>query len=207
MDKINITNLLRLVFVAAISVATTIDVQACTNFVAGKDATVDGSTMVTYAADSHTLYGYLQHLPAADHPKGAMREVREWDTGKPLGHIPEAAHTYSVIGNMNEHQLTIAESTWGGRPELVDTTGIIDYGSLMYIALQRCKTAREAIDMMTSLVNEYGYYSSGESFSIADPEEVWIMDLIGKGPDEKGAVSRVADPPHVPMTFPASRGL
>ena len=188
MDKINITNLLRLVFVAAISVATTIDVQACTNFVAGKDATVDGSTMVTYAADSHTLYGYLQHLPAADHPKGAMREVREWDTGKPLGHIPEAAHTYSVIGNMNEHQLTIAESTWGGRPELVDTTGIIDYGSLMYIALQRCKTAREAIDMMTSLVNEYGYYSSGESFSIADPEEVWIMDLIGKGPDEKGAV-------------------
>ena len=101
MDKINITNLLRLVFVAAISVATTIDVQACTNFVAGKDATVDGSTMVTYAADSHTLYGYLQHLPAADHPKGAMREVREWDTGKPLGHIHEAAHTYSVVGNQD----------------------------------------------------------------------------------------------------------
>lgn len=173
---------------AAIATAATGDADACTNFVAGKNATTDGSTLVTYAADSHTLYGFLQHLPAADHPEGAMREVREWDTGKPLGQIPEARHTYSVIGNMNEHQLTIAESTWGGRPELIDTTGIIDYGSLMYIALQRCKTAREAIDTMTSLVQEYGYYSSGESFSIADPDEVWIMDLIGKGAEEKGAV-------------------
>lgn len=173
---------------AVMAVATSPATDACTNFVAGKNATADGSTMVTYAADSHTLYGFLQHLPAADHPEGAMREVREWDTGKPLGYIPEVRHTYSVIGNMNEHQLTIAESTWGGRAELIDTTGIIDYGSLMYIALQRCKTAREAIATMTSLVQEYGYYSSGESFSIADPDEVWIMDLIGKGPDEKGAV-------------------
>ena len=173
---------------AAIAMAATASADACTNFVAGKAATVDGSTMVTYAADSHTLYGFLQHLPAADHPEGAMREVREWDTNKHLGYIPEARHTYSVIGNMNEHQLTIAESTWGGRPELVDTTGIIDYGSLIYIALQRCKTAREAIATMTQLVEEYGYYSSGESFSIADPDEVWIMDLIGKGSDEKGAV-------------------
>ena len=126
---------------AVMAVATSPATDACTNFVAGKNATADGSTMVTYAADSHTLYGFLQHLPAADHPEGAMREVREWDTGKPLGYIPEVRHTYSVIGNMNEHQLTIAESTWGGRAELIDTTGIIDYGSLMYIALQRCKTA------------------------------------------------------------------
>ena len=128
---------IRKIMAAAVAVAAVNYADACTNFVAGKNATADGSTMVTYAADSHTLYGFLQHLPAADHPEGAMREVREWDTGKPLGQIPEARHTYSVIGNMNEHQLTIAESTWGGRPELVDTTGIIDYGSLIYITLQR----------------------------------------------------------------------
>ena len=185
----NISNIfIKTSIAAAVAAATIATADACTNFVAGKKATADGSTMVTYAADSHTLYGFLQHLPAADHPEGALREVREWDTGKPLGHIPEVRHTYSVIGNMNEHQLTIAESTWGGRPELVDTTGIIDYGSLIYIALQRCKTAREAIATMTALVQEHGYYSSGESFSIADPDEVWIMDLIGKGADEKGAV-------------------
>ena len=185
----NISNIfIKTSIAAAVAAATIATADACTNFVAGKNATADGSTMVTYAADSHTLYGFLQHLPAADHPEGALREVREWDTGKPLGHIPEVRHTYSVIGNMNEHQLTIAESTWGGRPELVDTTGIIDYGSLINIALQRCKTAREAIATMTALVQEHGYYSSGESFSIADPDEVWIMDLIGKGADEKGAV-------------------
>ena len=139
------------ILAAVVAVAVVDYADACTNFVAGKNATADGSTMVTYAADSHTLYGFLQHLPAADYPEGAMREVREWDTGKPLGQIPEARHTYSVIGNMNEHQLTIAESTWGGRPELVDTTGIIDYGSLIYITLQRSKTAREAIATMTNL--------------------------------------------------------
>ena len=163
--------------------------DACTNLIAGKKATADGSVMVTYAADSHNLYGMLTHTPAADHPKGAMRKVVEWDTGKPLGEIPQPAHTYNVVGNMNEHQLCIAESTWGGHEELVDTTGnsIIDYGSLMQIALERAKTAREAIDVMADLVDKYGYASSGESFSIADKDEVWVMEMIGKGA-EKGAV-------------------
>ena len=185
----NIQKIIKNLAVMAIpAIACTPAADACTSLVAARDATADGSTLVTYAADSHVLYGYLQHLPAADHKKGDMREVREWDTNKFLGYIPEVSHTYSVIGNMNEHQVTIVESTWGGKPELVDTTGIIDYGSLIYIALQRSKTAREAIKVMTGLVEEYGYYSSGESFSIADPEEVWIMDMIGKGGHEKGAV-------------------
>lgn len=163
--------------------------DACTNLIAGKKATKDGSTMVTYAADSHTLYGALYHQPAVDHAPGAMRKVIEWDTGKFMGEIPEVPHTYNVVGNMNEHQLVIAESTWGGLPELEDTTGqsIIDYGSLIYITLQRAKTAREAIDIMADLVEKYGYASSGESFSIADPNEVWVMEMIGKGA-EKGAV-------------------
>lgn len=172
-----------LLSVAAIGTA-----LACTNLLAGRDATVDGSTFVTYAADSHVLYGELYHFPAADHPKGTMREVREWDSNRRLGAIPEAPHTFNVVGNMNEHQLTIAETTFGGRHELVDTTGIIDYGSLIYIALQRCTTAREAIDCMTSLVDKYGYCSEGESFSIADPREVWVMEMVGKGPGSKGAV-------------------
>ncbi len=163
-------------------------VYPCTNFLAGKLATVDGSTLVTYAADSYSLYGALYHHPAATYEPGAMRKVYDWDSGKYLGEIPEVAQTYSVIGNMNEHQLTIGETTWGGRPELEDSTGLIDYGSLIYIALQRSRTAREAIKVMTDLVSEYGYYSSGESFSIADPNEVWIMELIGKGPGSKGAV-------------------
>ena len=164
--------------------------DACTNLIVGKNASADGSTIITYAADSHTLYGDLQHIPAADHAPGAMRKIIDWDSGKPLGEIPEVAHTYAVVGNMNEHQVTIAESTWGGREELWDTTGnsIIDYGSLMYIALQRSKTAREAIKWMTDLVAKYGYASEGESFSIGDPNEVWIMDMIGKGPGEIGAV-------------------
>ncbi|MDE6320889.1 MAG: C69 family dipeptidase [Muribaculaceae bacterium] len=161
---------------------------ACTSLIATKGATTDGSTMITYAADSHNLYGELYNQPAADHPAGAMREVREWDTNKHLGYIPEVAHTYATVGNMNEHGVAITESTWGGRPELVDTTGIVDYGSLIYIALQRSKTAREAIDVMTNLVKDYGYASSGESFSIADPNEAWIMEMIGKGGKEKGAV-------------------
>ena len=160
---------------------------ACTNFVVGKDASVDGSTMVSYAADSYALYGFLHFVPAADHAEGAVREVRDWDTGKPLCVIPQVAHTYNVVGNMNEHQLTIGETTWGGRPELEIGEGI-DYGSLIYIALERCKTAREAIECMTDLVAEYGYASSGETFSIADPNEVWLMELIGKGKLEKGAV-------------------
>lgn len=143
--------------------------------------------MVTYAADSHTLYGALYKQDAADHAPGTMRDVVEWDTGKLLGQIPEVAHTYSTIGNMNEHGLTISESTWGGREELAGS-GLIDYGSLIYITLQRAKNAREAIKVMTDLVNTYGYASSGESFSIADPDEAWIMELIGKGKTDKGAV-------------------
>ena len=162
--------------------------DACTNLIAGKKATADGSVMITYAADSHNLYGELTHTPAADHPKGAMRKVVEWDTGKPLGEIPQPAHTYNVVGNMNEHQVVIGETTWGGHEELLDTTGqaIIDYGSLIQIALERSKTAREAIDVMTSLVEEFGYASEGESFSIADKDEVWVLEMIGKGA-EKGA--------------------
>lgn len=160
---------------------------ACTNFLVGKDASADGSTMISYAADSYSFYGYLHFSPAADHPKGAMREIINWDNGKPLGAIPQVAHTYSVVGNTNEHQLTIGETTWGGLEQLWDTVGI-DYGSLIYIALERCSTAREAIECVTTLVRDYGYASEGESFSFGDPNEIWIMDLIGKGPGEKGAV-------------------
>ncbi len=161
--------------------------DACTSLIAAKGATADGSVMVTYAADSHNLYGELYRQPAADHAPGTMRPVIEWDTNKRLGEIPEVAHTYSTVGNMNEHGLVIAESTWGGREELAGT-GLIDYGSLIYITLQRAKTAREAIKVMTGLVKDYGYASSGESFSIADPDEVWVMELIGKGKADKGAV-------------------
>lgn len=162
--------------------------NACTNFLAGKAATLDGSTLISYSADSYFLFGALYHYPAATHAPGALLDIYEWDTGKYLGKIKQAEKTYSVIGNMNEHQLAIAETTFGGRPELVDTTGIMDYGSLIYVTLQRAKTAREAIRIMSELVTEYGYYSSGESFSIADPNEVWIMEMIGKGPRNKGAV-------------------
>ncbi|MDE6269935.1 MAG: C69 family dipeptidase [Muribaculaceae bacterium] len=163
------------------------DAMACTSLIATAGASADGSTMVTYAADSHTLYGELYHQPAADHEPGAMRKVVDWDTGELRGEIPEVTHTYATIGNMNEHGLTIAESTWGGRPEL-EGSGLIDYGSLIYITLQRARTAREAIDVMTGLVRDYGYGSEGESFSIADPQEAWIMEMIGKGKDDKGAV-------------------
>ena len=163
--------------------------NGCTNFLITKAASVDGSTMITYAADSHVLYGELYYQPAADHPQGSMRDIYEWDTGKYLGQIPQVPHTFSVIGNMNEFQLAIAETTFGGRSELGSQPGaIMDYGSLIYVTLQRAKTARQAIEVMAELVEKYGYYSSGESFSIADPEEVWIMELIGKGEGEKGAV-------------------
>lgn len=169
---------------ATMSVA---DADACTSLIASRGASADGSTMITYAADSHTLYGELYNQPAADHPKGAMRKIVDWDSGIERGEIPEVAHTYATIGNMNEHGLTIAESTWGGRHEL-EGSGLIDYGSLIYITLQRARNAREAIKVMTDLVKEYGYGSEGESFSIADPEEVWIMEMIGKGANDKGAV-------------------
>jgi dipeptidase len=163
-------------------------VLACTNFLITKGATVDGSTMITYAADSHVLYGELYFTPAGEHPPGAMLDVYEWDTGKHLGKIKQVPQTYSVVGNMNEHQVSIGETTWGGREELHDPEAVVDYGSLMYITLQRARTAREAIEVMSSLVAEYGYYSSGETFSIADPDEVWLMEMIGKGPGRKGAL-------------------
>jgi dipeptidase len=162
---------------------------ACTNFLISKGASIDGSTLITYAADSHTLYGELYFQPAKDYPAGSLRDIYEWDTGKFLGRIPQVAHTYSVVGNMNEFQVAIGETTFGGREELEKQSGaIMDYGSLIYVALQRAKTAREAIDVMTDLVEKYGYASSGESFSISDPNEVWIMEMIGKGEGEKGAV-------------------
>ena len=161
---------------------------ACTNLIVGKKASADGSVIVSYSADSYGMFGYLCHYPAAKHPNGATREIHDWDSGKFLGKIKEAAETYNVIGNMNEFQVTIGETTFGGREELVDPSGIMDYGSLIYVALQRSRTAKEAIKVMTDLVKEYGYYSSGESFSIADPNEVWIMEMIGKGPNSKGAV-------------------
>ncbi len=156
-------------------------VFGCTNFLVTPAASLSGSSMITYAADSHVLYGELYFRPAADYPAGTMLDVYEWDTNRFLGRIPQVSHTYSVVGNMNEHQVAIGETTYGGRPELVDTTGMMDYGSLMYIALQRARTAREAIHIMGELVAEYGYASSGESLSIADPSEVWIMEMIGKG--------------------------
>jgi dipeptidase len=160
----------------------------CTNFLISKGATQDGSTLISYSADSHVLYGELYYYPSSDYKAGAWVDVKEWDTGKGLGQIPQVPHTWSVVGNMNEHQLSIGETTFTGREELQDTTGIIDYGSLIYLTLQRAKTAREAIKVMDNLVSTYGYYSTGESFSIADPNEVWILELIGKGPGNKGAV-------------------
>jgi dipeptidase len=164
------------------------DSNACTNFLISRGATLDKTPMISYSADSHVLYGELYYRPAADYAKGTWMDIYEWDSGKRLGRIMQAPHTYSVIGNMNEHQVAIGETTFGGRPELVDTTAVVDYGSLMYITLQRAKTAREAIKIMGELVAEYGYYSEGESFSIADPNEVWIMEMISKGPGRKGAV-------------------
>ena len=164
------------------------NIQACTNFLITKGASADGSTMITYAADSHLLFGELYHWPAADYPEDSWLDVYEWDTGKYLGKIKQVAHTYNVVGNMNEFQVAIGETTYGGRHELVNHEGIIDYGSLIYITLQRAKTAREAIKIMTDLVAEYGYYSLGESFSISDVNEAWILEMIGKGKGNKGAV-------------------
>ncbi|CAK0905244.1 unnamed protein product [Prorocentrum cordatum] len=163
--------------------------MGCTNFIVSKQASADNSVMFSYSADSGPLYGTLGHYPAADHPEGAKRQIYDWDGGFYIGEIPEARHTYNVIGNVNEHGLAIGETTFGGNETLASAgQGLIDYGSLIWIALQRCKTAREAIKTMTELVAEYGYASEGESFTIADTEEVWVMDLIGKGKYEKGAV-------------------
>ena len=162
--------------------------QACTNVLVTKGASVDGSTMISYAADSHQLFGELYYAPAGVWNSGDIRKIYEWDTGKYLGVIPQVARTYQRVGNMNEHQLIIAETTYGGRHELEDPNGVMDYGSLIYVALERAKTAREAIDIIVDLANTYGYHSSGESFSFADKDEVWVMDLIGKGPNNKGIV-------------------
>ena len=181
-----IKNILKSIFVLMLLVS--VETQACTNILVTKGASKDGSTMITYAADAHVLYGELYHWPAADWGIGTMLDVYEWDTNKFLGKIPQIGHTYNVVGNMNEHQLAIGETTYGGRHELRDTTGTIDYGSLIYITLQRAKNAREAIKVMAGLVKDYGYYSSGESFSIADKDEVWILEMISKGTVEKGAV-------------------
>jgi dipeptidase len=163
-------------------------IDACTNLIVTKGASKDGSVMITYSADSYNMYGELYHFKPAIYPNGATLEIHEWDTGKYLGTIPQAEVTYNVVGNINEHQVAIGETTFGGRSELRDRTGIIDYGSLMYIALQRSKSAREAIKIMTDLVSEYGYYSSGESFSIGDKNEAWILEIIGKGEGNTGVV-------------------
>ena len=164
------------------------EAEACSNFIVGKKASVDGSVMCSYSADDYGMFQNLCHYPAAKHAKGEMRKIYDWDTNKYHGEIPEAAQTYSVIGNINEWQVTIGETTYGGREEMVDSTGIMDYGSLIYVALQRSKTAREAIKVMTTLANTYGYNSEGETFTICDPNEAWIMEMMGKGAGSKGAV-------------------
>lgn len=175
------------VFVLAI-IAMHQQANACTNFIVGKDASTDGSVFVTYNADSYGMYGNMYRYVGGKHEKGEMRKIYEWDTNKYLGDIPQAKQTYNVVGQMNEKQVTVTETTFGGREELVDPQGIIDYGSLIYIALERATTAREAIEIMTDLVDKYGYYSEGESFSIADKNEAWVMEMVGKGPGSKGAV-------------------
>lgn len=182
----NLLKKITLVILTAMTGIITAD--ACTSFLVGKKASSDGSTIITYNQDSYGMYGRLLYLPAGKHAVGSVRKIVDGDTNHYLGEIPEAPYTYAVMGYINEHQVGITETTFGGRHELVDPKGIIDYVSLMTIALQRSKTAREAIKVMTSLVQEYGYASEGESFSVADPNEIWILEMIGKGPEEKGAV-------------------
>lgn len=176
------------IFLASLLFGVFLESLACTNFIVGKKASADGSVICTYNADDYGMFIGLCHYPAATHQKGEMRLIYDWDTRAYHGSIPEAPVTYNVIGNINEYQVTIGETTYGGREEMVDTTGIIDYGSLIYIALQRSKTAREAIQVMTSLTETYGYCSEGETFTICDPEEAWIMEMMGKGPGSKGVV-------------------
>ena len=183
MNKIFASALMAVAMLGSVSEA-----EACSNFIVGKKASVDGSVMCSYSADDYGMFQYLCHYPAAKHAKGEMRKIYDWDTNKYHGEIPEAAETYNVIGNINEWQVTIGETTYGGREEMVDSTGIMDYGSLIYVALQRSKSAREAIKVMTTLANTYGYNSEGETFTICDPEEAWIMEMMGKGAGSKGAV-------------------
>lgn len=183
--------LLKAFFMAAFLTMATA-AAACTNFIVAKGASTDGSVMCTYNADDYGMFIGLAHYAAGTHQKGEMRKVIDWDTKKYHGEIPEAPVTYNVIGNINEFQVTIGETTYGGREEMVDTTGIIDYGSLIYIALQRSRTAREAIKVMTSLAEKYGYNSEGETFTICDPNEAWIMEMMGCGGDKKQKVVWVA---------------
>mgnify|MGYP004618515617 FL=1 len=184
----NISKQIKTIALAAIMSASAMEASACTNLIVGKKASVDGSVLVSYNADDYGMFGHLCHYPAGTHKKGEMRKIFDWDTGEYHGEIPEASVTYNVIGNINEFQLSIGETTYGGREEMVDTTGILDYGSLIYVTLQRAKTAREAISVMTSLVEKYGYCSEGETFSICDPNEAWIMEMMGTGPGSKGVV-------------------
>lgn len=187
------TKRMAMLFVVSVLLGISLTGMACTNFLITKGASVKGSNMITYAADSHNLYGELYYKKAANYAEGTMLQVIDWDSGKPLVKIPQVAHTYATVGNMNEWGLAVSETTYGGRDELVDTTGGIDYGSLIYITLQRAKNAREAIKVMTELVEKHGYFSSGESFSIADGDEVWILEMIGKGApvlDRKGKVDK-----------------
>ena len=183
MNKIFASALMAVAMLGSVSEA-----EACSNFIVGKKASVDGSVMCSYSADDYGMFQYLCHYPAAKHAKGEMRKIFDWDSNKYYGEIPEVAETYNVIGNINEWQVTIGETTYGGREEMVDSTGIMDYGSLIYVALQRSKTAREAIKVMTTLANTYGYNSGGETFTICDPNEAWIMEMMGKGAGSKGAV-------------------
>ena len=183
MNKIFASALMAVAMLGCVSEA-----EACSNFIVGKKASVDGSVMCSYSADDYGMFQYLCHYPAAKHAKDEMRKIFDWDSNKYYGEIPEAAETYNVIGNINEWQVTIGETTYGGREEMVDSTGIMDYGSLIYVALQRSKTAREAIKVMTTLANTYGYNSGGETFTICDPNEAWIMEMMGKGAGSKGAV-------------------
>ena len=168
--------------------ANSTDIHSCTNLLVTKGASTDGSTMLTYTADANGFMEPIYFHAGGKQDTTKMLDIYEWDSGKHLGQIKQVPFTYKVIGNMNEHQLTVGETTFGGRDELKDTNGIMDYGSLIYISLQRAKTAREAIKVITDLVAEYGYYSGGESFSFVDPNEVWMMEMIGKGGHEKGAV-------------------
>lgn len=174
--------------IAAAAIFHASDARGCTNVIVTKGASADGSCMVSYAADSHVLYGELYFKPEKDWKFGDKLRVYDWDSGQYLGLIDQVEHTYKTIGNMNEHQLIIAETTFGGRAELADPNGIMDYGSLIYITLQRAKTAREAIKVMTDLTKQYGYFSEGETFSIIDKNEAWIMEMVGKGKKEKGSV-------------------
>lgn len=171
--------------VLALSLSSAISSHACTNIIVTRGASADNSCMVSYAADSHVLYGELYYHRAADWKPGSMLSIVDWDSARPMGQIAQVAHTWKTVGNMNERQLIIGETTWGGREELMDTTAVMDYGSLIYVALQGASTAREAIKVIVDLANEYGYASEGESFSIADKDEAWVMDLIGKGMDIK----------------------